>query len=54
MWAAGIEDKKPMEAEIMEALKKKGFIGTDIDIHFDILQECWRWFTYITPNVEVS
>ena len=51
MYAEGIEDEKPAEAEIQQAILTKGFISRNIEVSFDALQGYWRWYCDISPNV---
>jgi len=43
MWAEGTSDVEPLKYDITQLLRKKGFIGKNIEISFDTMQGIWRW-----------
>ena len=43
MDASGTQDEKPSEAEIANALLKRGWLASDIEIFYDDLMGFWRW-----------
>lgn len=43
MWAEGTSEIKPLKYDITQLLRKKGFVGKNIEISFDDMQGIWRW-----------
>ena len=43
MDVSGAHDKKVTKKQLIDYIKKEGYIASDLDISFDNFQGLWRW-----------
>lgn len=48
MHAEGAQDEKPLEDDIVRAMKDEGYSVRNIDIWFDDLMGFWSWYCDIS------